>query len=116
MPDIYARAALSIAFSFEPLSRLSWRPLPRSSFPPAQLLHRKFARRSLRTFETNARVFSPQVSHREFDLTVGKLPPVFDNSRISDLRKLIEDFAGFATSRVNRQREYLRLRARHSVC
>jgi hypothetical protein len=61
-------------------------------------------------------VRSRQVSHREFDLTVGKLPPVFDNSRVSDLRELIEDFAGFATSRINRQREYLRLLARHSVC
>jgi hypothetical protein len=35
------------------------------------------------------------VSHREFHLTVGELPPVFDDRHISGLRKLIEDFAGF---------------------
>jgi len=42
------------------------------------------------------------MSHRELDLTVGKLPPVFDDSGVSSLRKLIEDFSGFQTSRFNR--------------
>ena len=60
---------------------------------------------------------SRQVSHGELDLAVGKLPPVFDNRRVSCLRKLIEDLAGFQTSCVNWQREYLwRLNARHPVC
>ena len=56
-----------------------------------------------------ASVRSRQVSHREFDLTVGKLPPVFDHCHVSGLRKLIEDFAGFQTRRIDRKREYLRL-------
>jgi hypothetical protein len=47
-------------------------------------------------------VRSRQVSHRELDLTVGKLPPIFNDSGVSSLRKLTEDFAGFQTSRFNR--------------
>jgi len=35
------------------------------------------------------------VPHREFHLTVGELPPVFNDRQISGLRKLIEDFTGF---------------------
>jgi hypothetical protein len=42
------------------------------------------------------------MSHRELDLTVSKLPPVFDESCVSSLRKLTEDFAGFQTGRINR--------------
>jgi hypothetical protein len=38
------------------------------------------------------------MSHREFNLAVGKLPPVFDDSRVSSLRKLIEDFSDLQTS------------------
>src|SRR5258706_7271485 len=53
-------------------------------------------------------VRGPQVSHREFNLAVGKLPPVLDDGREVALRKLIEDFAGFATSFLNWQLEYLR--------
>jgi len=33
---------------------------------------------------------------REFDLTVGKLPPVFDHRHVSGLRQLIEDFTGLS--------------------
>jgi len=48
-------------------------------------------------------------------MTVGKLPPVLDDWHVAALRRLAEDFAGFYTSRVNRQLEYLLLlRARHS--
>jgi hypothetical protein len=57
------------------------------------------------------------MADREFDLAVGKLPPVFDDWRETFLRKLVDDFAGFAASRINRQPEYLRsLRAGHPVC
>jgi hypothetical protein len=42
------------------------------------------------------------MSHREFNLTVGKLPPVFNDGRVSSLRKLIEDFAGFQAGGFNR--------------
>jgi hypothetical protein len=41
------------------------------------------------------------MSHRELNLTVGKLPPVFDDSRVSTLRKLMEDFSGFQASGFN---------------
>jgi hypothetical protein len=44
---------------------------------------------------------SRQISHSELNLTVGKLPPVFNDSRVSSLRKLIEDFAGFQTGGFN---------------
>jgi hypothetical protein len=40
--------------------------------------------------------------HPELNLTVGQLPPVFDDGGVSRLRKLIEDFSGFQTSRFNR--------------
>jgi hypothetical protein len=46
------------------------------------------------------------MSHREFNLTVGKLPPVFDDRHVSSLRKLTEDLAGFPA----------RLRTGHPVC
>jgi hypothetical protein len=58
-----------------------------------------------------------QLPHRKLDLAVGKLPPVFDHRGGAGLRKLIEDFAGLETSRLDRQREYLRpRRARNSIC
>src|SRR5450432_639674 len=58
-----------------------------------------------------------QVPHRKLDLAVGKLPPVFDHRGGAGLRKLIEDFAGLETSRLDRQREYLRpRRAGNSIC
>jgi hypothetical protein len=40
--------------------------------------------------------------HREFDPTVGELPPVFDDSRVSSLRRLIDDFASFPAGGFNR--------------
>jgi len=61
-------------------------------------------------------VRGPQVSHREFNLAIGKLPPVLDDRREVSLRELIEDFAGFATSFLNWQLEYLRrLRGGHPL-
>src|SRR5260370_42038650 len=58
-----------------------------------------------------------QVSHRELDLAVGKLPPVLDDGRVISLRSLIDDFAGFATRGVDGQLEYLGLlRAGHPGC
>jgi hypothetical protein len=57
------------------------------------------------------------MSHRELNLTVGKLPPVLDDRREVSLRELIEDFAGFATSFLNWQLEYLRrLHGGHPGC
>src|ERR1700681_2432491 len=62
-------------------------------------------------------VRGPQVSHRELDLAVGKLPPVLDDGRVISLRDLIEDFAGFQTSGVYWQLEYLGLlHAGHPGC
>jgi hypothetical protein len=58
---------------------------------------------------SRASVRSRQVSHREFDLAVGKLPPVFDDRYVAGAWKLIEDFADFQTSRIKWEREYLRL-------
>jgi hypothetical protein len=46
-------------------------------------------------------VRSRQMSHRELNLTVGKLPPVFNDSRVSGLRKLTEDFACFQAGGFN---------------
>jgi hypothetical protein len=58
-----------------------------------------------------------QVSHREFNLTVRKLPPVLDDWYETALRKLIDEFTNFTASRVNRQRKYLWLpRARQAFC
>jgi hypothetical protein len=51
-----------------------------------------------------------QMSDRELNLSVGTLPPIFNDWNETALRKLIDDLAGFATSRVNRQRKYLQLR------
>jgi hypothetical protein len=48
-----------------------------------------------------------QVSHREFNLTVGKLPPILDDRRVASLWHLIEDFAGFPTGCIDWQLEYL---------
>jgi hypothetical protein len=52
--------------------------------------------------------------YRELDLTVWKLPPVFDDSHVSGFRESIEDFAGLQASGTDRQREFLgRLGAGH---
>jgi hypothetical protein len=57
------------------------------------------------------------MSDSEFNLPVGALPPIFNDWNETALRHLIDNFSGFATSRVNRQRKYLRLpRIRDSVC
>src|SRR6478752_518204 len=62
-------------------------------------------------------VRGPQVSHRELNLAVGKLPPVLDDRREVSLRELIKDFAGFATSFLDWQLEYLRrLHRGHPGC
>jgi hypothetical protein len=55
--------------------------------------------------------------HRELDLTVGKLPPILDDGDVTSLRHLIEDFASFAASCLDRQFEYpWLLRAGHPAC
>jgi hypothetical protein len=65
---------------------------------------------------TSVSAFTKVFDTGKLDLTVGKLPPVFDDRFASALRKLIDDIAGFAAGRVNRQREYLWfLNAGHSV-
>ena len=61
-------------------------------------------------------VRSRQASHRELNLAVWSLPPVFDNRHVPSLGKLIDDFAGFQASRVNWKREFLGLlNARYPV-
>jgi hypothetical protein len=42
------------------------------------------------------------MSDSEFNLPVGALPPIFNDWNETALRDLIDNFAGFATSRVNR--------------
>jgi hypothetical protein len=57
-----------------------------------------------------------QETHHKLDLTVRKLPPVLDGCRVTALRRLLDDFARFAASSVNRQGEYLWFpNAGHSV-
>jgi hypothetical protein len=57
-----------------------------------------------------------QETHHKLDLTVRKLPPVLDGCRVTALRRLLDDFARFAASSVNRQCEYLWFpNAGHSV-
>ena len=54
---------------------------------------------------------------RKLDFPIGKLPPVLDDWQVTALRRLIDDFAGLQTGRINRQRENLSLRnAGHPVC
>ena len=48
-----------------------------------------------------------QPSHRKLDLSVGELPPVLDDWQVTALQRLIDDFAGLQTGRINRQRENL---------
>ena len=74
-------------------------------------------------FECRARscsmcsVRGPQMSHRDLNLAVVKLPPVLDDGRVVSLRDLIKDFPGFLTSGVNWQLEYpWRLNAGHPGC
>jgi hypothetical protein len=52
-------------------------------------------------------VASPQMPDRELNLSVGALPPIFNDWNETALWNLIDNFAGFATSGVNRQRKYL---------
>ena len=52
---------------------------------------------------------SRQMPQRELNMTIGKLPPVFDDRHITRLRRLIEYFARLQASRVNRQGKGLRL-------
>jgi len=57
------------------------------------------------------------VPYRKFDLTVGKLPPLLDDWREAALWRLVDNFAGFAASCVERQRKDLqRPTVRHPVC
>jgi hypothetical protein len=54
---------------------------------------------------------------RKFNLTVRELPPFLDGRRETTPRRLIDDFAGFAASRVEGQRKCLsRLLAGHPAC
>src|SRR6267154_239991 len=52
---------------------------------------------------------SRQRPRREFDPAVGKLPPVLHDGHDAAARKLIDDFAGLAARRLDRQRKYLGL-------
>jgi hypothetical protein len=57
-----------------------------------------------------------QMPPRELNMTIGELPPVFDDRHITRLRRLIEYFARLQPSRINRQGECLRLlHAGHSI-
>jgi hypothetical protein len=55
------------------------------------------------------------MSGRELNPPVRKLSPVFNDSRVSGVRQLIEDLAGLLPSRFYRQCEYCRLRTRHPI-
>jgi hypothetical protein len=58
-----------------------------------------------------------KVSNRELNLTVGKLPPLLDNWPEAGTRRMIDNFARFAASCVERQRkDFERLPVRHPVC
>jgi hypothetical protein len=52
-------------------------------------------------------VASPQMPDRELNLSVGALPPIFNDWNETALWNLSYNFAGFATSCINRQRKYL---------
>ena len=57
------------------------------------------------------------MSDRKFDLTVGKLSPLLDDWQESALWRLADNFAGFATSGVERQRMDFQLpTVEHPVC
>ena len=53
-------------------------------------------------------VASPQMPDRELNLSVGALPPIFNDWNETALWNLSYNFAGFATSFLNWQLEYLR--------
>jgi hypothetical protein len=46
-----------------------------------------------------------QPPHRELDLTVGKLPPVFDDRHVATGRISIQDLPGLRPGLLERQRE-----------
>jgi hypothetical protein len=48
-----------------------------------------------------------KMPYRELNLTVGELPPPFDDRRKTCLRRPIDNFAGFAASRIQGHRECL---------
>jgi hypothetical protein len=52
-------------------------------------------------------VASPQMPDRELNLSVGALPPIFNDWNETALWNLSYNFAGFATSCINRQRKHL---------
>jgi hypothetical protein len=56
------------------------------------------------------------VPYRQFDLTAGELPPLLDDRCGTTLRRRVNDFAGFAASCVERERECQRLPVRNPVC
>jgi hypothetical protein len=55
--------------------KMQIKPLTRTHLRPARLIRRRKA------------------SHREFDLAVGKLAPVFDNSHVTTCRIFVENLA-----------------------
>src|SRR5450756_608533 len=92
---------------------LAIEPPRKSGFAPADRRRQRYCTRSSAALSVGRR----EVPLREFDPTVGKLPPVFDHRHESSLRQLIEDFTGLQPGRVKRQLECLRLlRAGHPVC
>jgi hypothetical protein len=48
-----------------------------------------------------------KAAHREFNLTVGKLPPVLDYGNKSAWCGLIDDLASLVAGRIDRQRKFL---------
>jgi hypothetical protein len=43
-----------------------------------------------------------ETSRREFDPTIGELPPIFHDNRVPRVRRLIDDFASFPACGFNR--------------
>jgi len=57
------------------------------------------------------------MADRKFDPTVRKLSPILNGSQEAALRRLADNFAGFAPGRVKRQRmDFQPLTVRHPVC
>jgi len=48
-----------------------------------------------------------KMPYRKFDLSIGKLSPIFNDGQVTTLCRLIDDLAGLATCRVYRQPDCL---------
>ena len=56
-------------------------------------------------------IHSRETTHRKLDLSVGMLPPPFNDAHIAALRAASENITGFDASRCQRQGECLKMEA-----